>query len=79
FHIKPLINAIKKALTTNGFSFIDVISPCPTQFGRRNKKPTLYEMLNDLKSRTIRYETAKKLSKQELVDKIIIGEYRDQD
>ncbi|MEO0084489.1 MAG: thiamine pyrophosphate-dependent enzyme [candidate division WOR-3 bacterium] len=77
FHIKPLINAIKKALTTRGFSFIDVISPCPTQFGRRNKKSTLYEMLNDLKSRAIRYETAKKLPREELVNKIIIGEYRD--
>ncbi|MEO0091686.1 MAG: thiamine pyrophosphate-dependent enzyme [candidate division WOR-3 bacterium] len=75
FHIKPLINSIKKALTTKGFTFIDVVSPCPTQFGRRNKMPTLYEMLMDIKNRSIRYESAQSMKKEELLDKIIIGEY----
>ena len=31
-----LIKAIKKALQHVGFSFIEVLSPCPTQYGRRN-------------------------------------------
>jgi 2-oxoglutarate ferredoxin oxidoreductase subunit beta len=77
FHIKPLINSIKKALMTNGFSFIDVVSPCPTQFGRRNKQPNLFEMLNDLKNRAVRYETARNLKKDELIGKVVIGEYSD--
>jgi len=77
FHTKPLINSIKKALTTKGFGFIDVVSPCPTQFGRRNKQPTLFEMLNDLKTRSIRYESAKKLTRQELIGKVVIGEFSD--
>ncbi len=75
FHIKPLINSIKKALSTEGFTFIDVVSPCPTQFGRRNRLPTLYEMLTDIKNRTVRYDSAKTMQKEELIDKIIIGEY----
>lgn len=77
FHIRPLINAIKKSLTTKGFSFIDVVSPCPTHFGRRNKQPTLYDMLTDLKNRSVRYETAKNLKRSELIDKIVIGEFSD--
>lgn len=77
YHIKPLINSIKKALTTKGFAFIDVVSPCPTQFGRRNKQPTLFEMFNEIKSRSVRYDSAKKLSKDELSDKIVIGEFSD--
>jgi 2-oxoglutarate ferredoxin oxidoreductase subunit beta len=77
FHTRPLINTIKKALTNKGFSFIDVVSPCPTQFGRRNQKPALYDMMNDLKNLSIRYDTAKKMSKQELENKIVIGEFSD--
>lgn len=33
---RPLIDSLKKAILTRGFTFVDVISPCPTQFGRRN-------------------------------------------
>jgi len=30
-----LINAIQKAIRHQGFSFIEALSPCPTQYGRR--------------------------------------------
>ena len=36
-HTYYLRQSIKKALKRNGFSFIEVISPCPTGFGRPNK------------------------------------------
>ncbi len=75
FHIKPLIKAIIRGLTTEGFSFIDIVSPCPTQFGRRNRLPSLYHNLMDLKERGVSYEKAKGLKKEELKGKIIIGEY----
>lgn len=35
FRPRPAINAIKKALTHKGFSFVEVISQCPTNFGRK--------------------------------------------
>ena len=38
FHAKELVKYIKKALIHKGFSFIDAISPCYTQYGRRNQK-----------------------------------------
>jgi len=36
-HVYQLIESIKKALMTKGFSLVEVISQCPVQFGRRNK------------------------------------------
>lgn len=75
YHIKPLTNSIKKALTIDGFSFIDVISPCPTQYGRRNQMASLYDMLMSLKSNSINYKKAKNMTVKELHNKIIIGEY----
>ncbi len=36
-HFKRLEKAIFEALNHRGFTFVEVISPCPTVFGRRNK------------------------------------------
>lgn len=35
-----LMDYITKALKTSGFSFVEAMSPCPTQFGRRNRLDT---------------------------------------
>ncbi len=75
FHIKPLIKALIKGLNTPGFAFLDVISPCPTQFGRRNQMPKIYEMLQDLKKRALPYDKAKARTSEELKERIVIGEY----
>lgn len=37
FHVKQLTKTMTKALKTRGFSFIEVIAPCPTLHMRRNK------------------------------------------
>ncbi len=36
-HIRRLTTAISEAMDKRGFSFVEVIAPCPTAFGRRNK------------------------------------------
>ncbi len=44
-----LLKYLKNALTGSGFRFIEVISPCPTQFGRKQGMDTpsaLYNMIN---------------------------------
>ena len=35
-HVRQLKEAISKAMTMDGFTFIEVLSPCPTGFGRVN-------------------------------------------
>lgn len=72
-----LIASIKKALQTKGFSFIEALSPCPTQFGRRNQLDTPVDMLKELMDRCIPMEEAKGLSPKELKGKIITGEFSD--
>jgi 2-oxoglutarate ferredoxin oxidoreductase subunit beta len=37
FHVRQLARAISEAFAKKGFSFIEVISPCPTLYQRRNK------------------------------------------
>ena len=70
-----LINSLKKALQHVGFSFVEVLSPCPTQFGRRNSLGRPEDMIQDLIRRSILKEEAESLSKEELAGMIVTGEF----
>jgi 2-oxoglutarate/2-oxoacid ferredoxin oxidoreductase subunit beta len=70
-----LINAIKKGLLHEGFSFIEALSPCPTQYGRKNRLDRPDEMIRDLIERCIPEEDAAGFSEAQLAEKIITGEF----
>jgi len=72
-----LIRSIKKALQSQGFSFIEALSPCPTQFGRRNGYDSPVDMLKFLLDKCVTKEKAKDLSPEELAGKIVTGEFSD--
>jgi 2-oxoglutarate ferredoxin oxidoreductase subunit beta len=70
-----LIEAIKKSLSIEGFAFVEVLSPCPTQFGRRNRYDSPADMLNMLKESCISKQEAEKLAPEQLQGKVITGEF----
>jgi len=70
-----LIKAIKSCLTTTGFTFIEVLSPCPTQFGRRNRYESPADMMNLLMERCISKDEAARMSVEQLKDRIVTGEF----
>ena len=37
FHVRQLAKTMREALNKKGFRFIEVVSPCPTLYGRRNR------------------------------------------
>jgi 2-oxoglutarate ferredoxin oxidoreductase subunit beta len=37
-HARDLMESIQEAILNRGFSFIEVLSPCPVNYGRRNKE-----------------------------------------
>jgi len=69
-----LREAIKKALTKSGFSFIEAISPCPTQFGRRNKIDQAQGMIHYLQNHCISREEA---TGNESPDTLVTGVFID--
>jgi 2-oxoglutarate ferredoxin oxidoreductase subunit beta len=71
-----LVGAIKSGLTTRGFTFIEVLSPCPTQFGRRNKFESPADMMKLLMERCVSKDEAANLTAEELKDVIVTGEFR---
>ena len=75
---RQLMASIKKAIVHKGFSFIEVITQCPVQFGRKTGRGSSVEMLMDYKAKSISFKDAAKLSPEELTDKITVGELVDQ-
>lgn len=51
-HTKRLANSIAKALSNKGFSFIEIVSPCPTVFGRKNNRNDALGLINELRNRS---------------------------
>ena len=74
-NLNELKESIKKALTMKGFRFVEVISQCPTAFGRRAGFKDAGEMLKWFKDSAIPIEHAEKLSEEEQTGKIVIGEF----
>lgn len=74
-HGEQLKEAMKKAIATRGFAFVEAASPCPTAFGRRVGFKNVSEMLRWFLDNSIPLEKASKMTEKEQQNKIIVGEY----
>jgi 2-oxoglutarate ferredoxin oxidoreductase subunit beta len=74
-HLGELKESIKKALQIQGFRFIEVVTHCPTAYGRRAGFKDLGEMLRYFKANAVTIEQAEKMRTEDLEKKIVIGEY----
>ncbi|MCK4596788.1 2-oxoacid:ferredoxin oxidoreductase subunit beta, partial [bacterium] len=72
-----LVASIKKGLQTEGFAFIEAISPCPTQFGRQNRLDTAKATFKFFEDSCMSKEDAEALSAKELEGKLVTGEFSD--
>jgi len=73
YHANLLMKLLEKAFRKNGFSLVEVMSPCPTAYGKINKKGKPLDMVLDQKHQAVRIEQSKKMSPEELQNRIIIG------
>ena len=74
-HLGELKESIKKALQIQGFRFIEVVTHCPTAYGKRAGFKDLGEMLRHFKENAVTIEQAEKMRTEDLEKKIVIGEY----
>jgi 2-oxoglutarate/2-oxoacid ferredoxin oxidoreductase subunit beta len=52
YHVQQLPTILEEAIRHKGFSVVEVMSPCPTYFGRKNKEGSAVDMMEKLKNRT---------------------------
>ena len=73
YHAKLLDSLIEKALLKKGFSVVEVISHCHTQYGRQNRLGSAVEMMEWQRDHAVPVEKALKMKPEELKDKILTG------
>jgi len=77
YHSWELKNQIKEALNKKGFSLVEVVSPCPTHYGRYNDMKLAIEMLDWLKEKGVSREKYNKLTNPKENGYFIIGKLTD--
>jgi 2-oxoglutarate ferredoxin oxidoreductase subunit beta len=77
-HARQLERAIAEAMTKPGFSFIEVISPCPVVYGRMNKEPKGLDSMHFYQEKSvIRNGADPKDADIELNGPILVGKFID--
>ena len=77
-HIRRLTNSITEAMQKRGFGFVEILTPCPTSFGRRNKIGTALETLKFYHERSvIRNDIDPKEAPIDFGSNIVVGKFMD--
>ncbi len=74
-HVRRLTESIKKALQKEGFSFIEVISPCPELYGRYNQMRTGLDMMKWFKEASEVQHNLDPAKAEITPSKIVLGEF----
>ncbi len=53
YHVKQITRAMKEGLSKRGFAFIEIISPCPTLYSRRNRLGDGVDMVKYYKEKSV--------------------------
>lgn len=77
FHANLLDRLITGALQSPGFSVVEALSPCPTQYGRKNKFRSAVDMYQWLKKNTVKLEAIESGKAPKSDPRIPIGLFRD--
>jgi 2-oxoglutarate ferredoxin oxidoreductase subunit beta len=77
FHVNEMVSSMKIGLQREGFSFIEVVSHCPVQYGRFTGLKDPVKSLMALKELAVPLNRAKSMSESELAGKTVIGEFVD--
>lgn len=73
YHARLLDSLMEKAFLKQGFSVVEVISHCHTQYGRQNRLGSAVQMMERQRDQSVTVEKAARMKPEELKDKILIG------
>jgi len=75
YHVRMLPTLIMNAISNKGFSFVEILTQCPTYFGRANKMGSPSAMLRWLKDNSVRQEETEAMQEEERSRKFVLGEF----
>ncbi|NLY41291.1 MAG: 2-oxoacid:ferredoxin oxidoreductase subunit beta [Desulfovibrionales bacterium] len=77
-HVPMLDGLISDALEKPGFNLVEILTPCHTQYGRKNKFKTVVDMYTWYKTNTMKRELYAQKSPEEQQKLTPIGVFRDE-
>ncbi len=69
YHVRQLTDIIKQAITHKGFSVVEILSQCPTYFGRKNKEGSAVDMMERMKDITVPIGSKAKKGNPDLIER----------
>jgi 2-oxoglutarate ferredoxin oxidoreductase subunit beta len=77
YHATGMKDLLMKAISHKGFSVVEILSQCPTYFGRKNRMGDAVEMMNHYRDRTTPVGSGKKEQDKTLIERgIFVDEER---
>lgn len=74
FHATECKDLLKKAISHKGFSVVEILSQCPTYFGRKNKEGDAVQMMEAFKTNTVKIGSKKLEANPDLIQRGIFVE-----
>ena len=69
YHVKEMIDIIKAAILHKGFSVVEIMSQCPTYYGRKNKMGGAVEIMETFQEKTVKLGSKKAEADPELMQR----------
>jgi 2-oxoglutarate ferredoxin oxidoreductase subunit beta len=74
FHATECKDMLKKAISHKGFSVVEILSQCPTYYGRKNKEGDAVQMMEGFKTNTVKLGSKKLEKNPDLIQRGIFVE-----
>ncbi len=69
YHVHECKDLLKAAILHDGFSVVEILSQCPTHYGRKNRKGSAVDMMESYKTGTTKIGSKKKAENPELIER----------
>ena len=69
YHVQQIVDIFQKAILHMGFSVVEIMSQCPTYFGRKNKEGSAVDMLERYKKTTTPIGSKAKKENPDLIER----------
>ncbi len=79
YYARQLEKLVAQAIRKKGFAFVEVVSQCPTYYGRFNKFKSPVDMLYWQRDNTVNVKAAGKMKPEALEGKLLTGVLADRD
>jgi len=69
YHVQQMVDILKKAISHKGFSVVEIMSQCPTYYGRKNKSQSAIDLMEYYKKNTTSIGSKAKTENPDLIER----------